>query len=236
MHNKLEKEAKISKQNKRFNITTFHTLKINYFGITKGGNSSIKSALLRADKPNRDTSIHIHDPRASSYITKSTPLNNGYTNFTILRDPYTRIISMYKDYVVNNKGNKYVKNSLLWPIFFFKDAKLKTIAKQDGNKPTKDGLNAFVKMICQYPDEWLNIHFRSQYFFISHNDTIIPSLILKLENIKRSIDIGGQRFSIAQKNTTKGGQDLAPSDLSEDAKAAIGKKYKKDFDLWEKAT
>lgn len=87
----------------KYNISTWPLLSLNYWGITKCGNTSTKIALLnesgisfRVDSKT-DSNAEIHSLSYVQYITPEEAMNNGYKNFTIVRHPYSRFISMYKD-------------------------------------------------------------------------------------------------------------------------------------------
>lgn len=87
----------------KYNISSWPNIRLNYWGITKCGNTSTKIALLNESGVSFDidnkssTNAEIHSLSYIQYITPEDAMNNGYKNFTIVRNPYDRFISMYKD-------------------------------------------------------------------------------------------------------------------------------------------
>ena len=225
---KLSHEVKTSKKNKKFNISTYHNIKINFFGIPKCGNSTIKYSLLKADNPDKDVKA-IHDPQNSTYITKEEVLNSSYASFAILRNPYKRALSLYKHFVLNEKSNKGFGNE-----------ELAAIMAENPKMP----LNDFIALICRYKDEDINVHFRSQHYFLTHDvfsfgpikiKKTLPQKMFKLENLKDTISIAGKTIDLINKNESKVGQKLTIDDLSDEAKKHLDRRYRKDFTLWGKA-
>jgi hypothetical protein len=226
----MPKVEKISKRNKKFNISTYHNLGINFFGIPKCGNSTVKYSLHKANDPEKEIKA-IHDYKNSEYLTKSEALSNGYTNFTVLRNPHARMVSSYKHFILNKKSNKNFGHKKLQELMIEKNYSM--------------SLDEFVDLICAYKDGDINMHFSSQHSFVSHSffklgpidiSTAMPIIKLKLENIKETIQIANQTIPIINKNVSKVGHDLSVKDLSDKSKKLIEKRYAKDFDLWEKAT
>ena len=85
-----------------FNVMTFPELGVNYFGIPKCMNTSIKWALLNevglADQPIDEISKWVHNVELDRYITPEDALSSPLRNFTVIRSPYDRVRSLYKDF------------------------------------------------------------------------------------------------------------------------------------------
>lgn len=127
----------------KHNITQWDILKLNYWGITKAGNTSMKLALLRASgigvSSDDDSNAKIHSVNYITYITPETANLNGYRNFTVVRNPYDRFVSMYKDSQKrpNILGTKGIKT-----------------------------INELLNKIENTKDKNRNVHLRSQSYFI----------------------------------------------------------------------
>jgi len=145
------------------NITTWNAPDVNYWGIPKCGNTSIKLALLNPSdsliaqeetklfegKGNtrflKTTSKWVHySPIASRYISDKDAIDNGKENFTVIRNPIERFKSQY---VYNLKAR-------LEPIMM---------------------IDHLIEHMRQ-PDKCLNIHFRTQHHFISRDGVVIPEI------------------------------------------------------------
>ena len=91
-----------------YNISTWPERGINYWGIPKCGNTSIKYA-LRGCRPDRyeehDQAEWVHHKDQAEYITPDEALSNGRTNITVVRHPYDRVMSLYRDFVLRRPKN-----------------------------------------------------------------------------------------------------------------------------------
>lgn len=96
----------------RLNITNWDKLGVNYFGITKCANSTVKTHLYNLENnTNENRGIGIHSHTFSNYITPDIALNNNNTNFTVTRNPYSRAISIYK-WVKQYNPKHWIKNGI----------------------------------------------------------------------------------------------------------------------------
>lgn len=83
--------------------------KYNFWAIPKCGNTSIKHDLLDVyglavtNDPDDSTYRWVHKESLMRYITPNEANNNGNYNFTFVRDPVERFISLYKDFCIRRK-------------------------------------------------------------------------------------------------------------------------------------
>ena len=97
--------------------TAWPSLKLNYWGIPKSGSSSIKHALILMTKrlhvvrdvEYKDTfrfsHAWVHSPSNCDYISRDAALCSDNENFTVVRDPYDRFYSGFKD--MKRRGPEY---------------------------------------------------------------------------------------------------------------------------------
>lgn len=84
-----------------YNISVWDQYKLNYWAIPKCANTAIKVALsgFDADPEKPGSKVKwVHNPNNVKYVDQETALSNGYRNFTVIRHPYDRVISLYKDF------------------------------------------------------------------------------------------------------------------------------------------
>lgn len=75
----------------------------NFWSIPKCGNTTIKYRLLQEFKPgslqeNDSFDRWVHRSDLMEYITPKEALNSDKYNFTFIRDPVVRFLSLYKDF------------------------------------------------------------------------------------------------------------------------------------------
>lgn len=150
-----------------YNIATFDQLQLNYWGIPKCGNTTIKYILMRADSPDKLSANPKAVHQQCTYLTPTQAIHNGYQNFTVLRNPIDRLYSMHKSL------------SRLGPDMHGSDNFRRDVL-QLFRDPT---VEALLRLIQKYRDEDRNIHFRSQASYCLTNNITK----LKLENIKHTV-------------------------------------------------
>jgi len=158
----------------KFNITTWPNLKINFWGIPKCGNTSMKYALLvnsGIDGKKDEVMKWVHNHGGAKYIDTKTARNNGFQNVTITRNPYDRFVSMYKD--VLRRPQMFKLNSVKSV-----DSFLKVLS----NKSVKD------------------MHFKTQCEFIAIDNTIIPDIVLDLDTLDENfMNLNIQKYNFINK-------------------------------------
>ena len=125
-----------------YNIISFPELSLNYWAIPKAYNTSIKFSLFQAI--GRDLSTikeeQIHSVDLNRYIDKPTAYSNGFINFSCVRHPYDRVLSLYKDFGLSGRG-------------------------QLGKLKGGESLTEFIEKTMNSTDSD-NIHLRSQTYFL----------------------------------------------------------------------
>jgi hypothetical protein len=195
----MNKEIKL-----KYGISEWSNYRLNFWNIPKCGATAVKAALLNEKISNPyDINSELHSIDKQKYIDINTALTNGFKNFTVVRDPYDRVISMYKDFGLRRpKHIKGHKNDMLKNFNYFLD-----------------------EVIYKSDDKTCDPHFRSMSSYIFLNEKILVDNIFNLQNVKDFLNNYGLSFNPA--NMTK------PLDLklTEEHKEKINQRYKKDFDL-----
>jgi len=123
---------------------------INFWALPKCGNTTIKYKLLELYNPqiiNEYSSDNVdewvHGTKLMDYITSFDAMSNGKYNFTFVRNPIDRFVSMYKDFCCTRNIIQSVHGLSIDGFIGYLENIL------------KDEINA-------------NIHFRKQSYFLEH--------------------------------------------------------------------
>jgi hypothetical protein len=143
----------IRKIKNKYGITEWPEYKLNFWNIPKSMSTSVKSSLLKIDVEEYDLEEgkKLHSIGFNKFITRDEAYVNGFLNFAVIRDPYERVISMYKDFGIRR------------PI---------------DNK--KRDFNSFLNEIILKSEDNISsdIHFRSMSYFIFPLDKLLVDVVL----------------------------------------------------------
>lgn len=118
---------------RHFLINVSHAYRIVYFLVPKTGSTSIRSILAQIEH-----SHNTHDCKGC----------DGYLRFSVVRNPYDRLVSLFFEL-------RQIKD----------DRKQGRMFAQSGMSPDME-FTEFVKAICAIPDKTANMHHRSQWTFL----------------------------------------------------------------------
>ena len=164
-----------------------------YFFLPKSGSTSVKLNLanvLGMDKT-EEFPKGIHNPNIFPFpFVIQKELNTNYQDFfkfTIVRNPWNRLVSCYKDKIHPvDVNNKRMVNGVARPLLNCSD-------KFYGGM----SFAAFVDVVCSISDATANNHFRSQlYQVIDSNGKLMVNYIGKLETLKESLSEISQKTGI----------------------------------------
>ena len=161
-----EKIKKMQRNKVRFsNILFFSTIKIAYIGIPKAANTSIKYWLLPlVGKENIETS-NIHKRNIGYVYCNNKWLfehKDSCFVFTVVRNPWSRLYSTYRDKIKRKNVHTPLKKLGFENSMSFKD---------------------FIKKCCDIPDNKADVHIRSQSAMLMWQGTLLPNLIIKMEQL-----------------------------------------------------
>lgn len=197
------------------NISAWKEHKINYWGIPKSANTSVKIALAGTSKKEfiekryrdtlsfyrymiemKSTDKWVHDEMVCEYINKEVATQNGFRNITVIRNPIERFKSQFKYNV-----------------------KLRLTETKT--------MDDFLSHLEQTPEHMRNLHFNSQSYFIADEQMkVIPELVFKAEDMQELEEFLGVRIPITNAISLEIG-------LSKEHLSRIGNLFCADFNIYE---
>ena len=199
-------------KNKKFNISCWDEFKINYWGIPKCANTSTKASFFRLDESlikQKNRQKIVHDPRHVKFISQEEALSNGYFNFSYIRHPYERFISMYRDQGLRRPLKK---------IFSIEDHKNITVD------------NFIDKVFSKWPTDTpgTNYHIASMSSYLCDNSKVLIDNVYQdygsVTKILEEYDL-----KIYKKNET---DKSIPINLNDEQKERVYQRYVKDFEFF----
>lgn len=210
-----------------------------YQPIPKCGCTSIKTILLELEKlPVSPDEWMRHNKERNNFPgtdnlppAKQQEIFDGKTDtfkFVVVRDPYTRIASVYADKILN--GHK--KRSRYWIDL------IKAAAKDQG-VPLSEVITfeEFVQVVSAQPIEDMDPHWRQQYYegrfgiikfdFVGHVEMLSSDLLYVLERIKAPADL---MYKAARPHNVTGSSLAMWAQVSAEIRSAFVKAYAIDFD------
>lgn len=209
-----------------------HELKLIYYPVAKVASSSIRKylyqhgfpELLKADPSDKTAWIRFEFPRIPQSEVQQY-VDAGYKTFAIVRNPYDRICSCYRDKIVGARKRGSLErgferyNQLLRRRIF--DPKM--------------SFEAFIRTIYRIPDFASDAHFRSQATFIpTERKTIVLDNLFKIEDFDSEFshfleELALPKWPLVRQNQTTKEESLLLQ--NPEAIPLIRKRYKKSFDL-----
>ena len=181
--------------------------KIIYLNNSKVACTSIKISLFDFHMKDEEN-IHLVLRACSKF--KIDDCCQNYFKFTYVRNPFERLVSCYKDKVVNFPD--YYKNYLGGYLFKNKD------------------FEEFVNKVVLIPDVLADRHFQSQYFLVYCNGKPLVDYIGKIENINKTYIKLIQKYMLAPLNHYNSTEKNNWMDYySFKTATKVYKYYKKDF-------
>lgn len=209
-------------------IWLLESIGVGYIQIPKVATRSIQQSLAACyvekegiEKPLSWSKNNIRDieNKTAFHTTHKhlSHLKEKHFLFAFVRNPYDRLYSAYKNKVLQLSDEG--KRNIFW------------------NHGVKFGMEfaEFVELICEIPDGRIDRHLRSQSWFLTFDDQLIPHFIGKLEEFETDWGVLNERFKLGEtvhKNSTRvlsldGGYQAQYTPALEEK---VFNRYKKDFE------
>lgn len=204
----------------------FHCI---YFPIPKAGSSSVKRAITEAEGlPATNTPHHKYFQLVPAKELHDYP---DYVKFTVVRNPWDRLFSCFKDKIQGDLSDRQVVRGDRVYAGFERYNKIlrKRIFRPDMT------LEEFAAVVARIPDFVSDEHFRSQYRLFSTPDgTSLVDQIIKVEQFDEGLQqlrakLNAQDFTI--KHVHRSAQSDYRRFYTERAAQAVARRYAKDIAL-----
>tara|TARA_B100001287_G_C22511130_1_gene448329 strand:- start:107 stop:802 length:696 start_codon:yes stop_codon:yes gene_type:complete len=178
------------------NITSWPNLGLNYWGITKCGNTSIKHHLFKQTSGSVFTrpELDIHDGVDTEEISPKEANENGHRNFCVVRHPVSRFFSMYKDMCLSRpERGKLAGVEQNWSpldlinfIMNVEDRKMLDVHFVEQNRFIKEAKNCIIIKLERLSSDW---PFSFPYPKKRKNVTeILQKVNFKLSNVSTELE------------------------------------------------
>ena len=193
-------------------ISSYPNLKLNYWAVPKSANTTVKLCL---NNPTQEKNVSlqsiytkqkwVHKEKNIPQISVNEALTNNFLNFSVVRHPYDRLLSLYKDFGLRRP----------WKNIF------------NGKKVS---LDQFIDKVCV---EWKdnnfveNKHAYSQAYYLTNDNNKIL--------VEKIIDIKNLNYFFHSKNIKIGIFNKTPEicvTLTNSQKDIIFRRYEEDFDFF----
>ena len=194
----------------KHNITEWPKSRLNFWGIPKCANTAVKAALYEKEygRPISDWR-RVHEVRVSRYISRGAAFCNGYENFSVVRHPYGRVASLYRDFGLRRPEHVQQRFAV--------------------SKRSLKDLDRFLDICIRGSDDTpdTDVHFRSMASFLCTLDGrlavggICDVKDLHLLSAEYGLQVRALNVS-----------DKAEVSLNDNQKEIIQRRYAKDFELF----
>ena len=217
---KFRKNRKIRREKPE--IWVLSDISVGYIQIPKVATRSIRQCLTRYHlEVAQDASVESAGGSESYGIHKSQKriyeLKRDVFIFAFVRNPLDRLYSCYKNKVMDPfiKGgvNLFANHGIELGISF----------------------EDFVDIIVDIPDSKIDRHIRSQHWFLTYNDNLLPDYVGRLESFEQDWNFLVQRYSFPippHINQTRSDDNSKWSYYSRRSARLVAQRYEKDIELF----
>lgn len=218
----LNQKRKLSRQTPQLYL--FNELHFGYIQIPKVASRSIRNALtqflLKREGKNPEDAeqqnvIEQYEMLYAKHLSQVKIAEIAHSNFifSFVRNPFERIYSCYKNKVLIEGGgrNIFVKHNIPLGISF----------------------DEFVARVADISDTTADRHFKSQAWFLTHNGSVIPQYVGKLETFENDWELLYQRFGVVLPKQLNRSSTHSPLAMSDKCRQLIIDRYRDDFRLFD---
>jgi hypothetical protein len=194
-------------------------LNLIYVSISKTGISSIRAMIL--DKLNIEynerkyDTIHKKTEKHFKYIGIKELLNSSAFKYSMVRNPFDRLVSCYKNKI---KEEDYKPIQKGYGPLFYKNM----------------SFDRFVKRVALLPDSLSDRHIRSQYSYLYANGKLVADYIGRFEEFDKSVKVLQKKLSLGEIKHINSSEDKKDyrDFYTEELAEIVYKRYKKDIEAF----
>lgn len=207
-----------------------HRYKLLYYPVPKAATSSIRRLIAQLDGRPAKGHPH-HDITLDSVWAKEASQFTGYLAFTVVRNPWDRMVSCFTDKVAGRFTDPdYIGRNGVHEGF----ARYNQILRRKLFRPEMS-FDEFVRVVAWIPDTLADEHFRSQRRMFSAPDgASLVDRVIKFENLHAEVtellrDVGADGFNIGHKHRTL--HSDYRSFYTDETRDQVGRMYARDIEL-----
>ena len=196
--------------------------KFGYIQIPKVASRSIRVAVtahVSGSSPDQNFAkklVREYENRYARHLQQEqiAKLSDQYFLFAFVRNPYDRIYSCYKNKIedVRNYGGRNI---------FEKHGVALDMSFED-----------FVCLVATLPDDKSDRHFRSQAWFLTWQNSLLPAFVGKLEQLNEDWQELQRRFNLAPPPQINVSSKKALPEMNVETRELICRRYADDFKLF----
>lgn len=195
-------------------ILFFPTLDATFIVLPKTGSSSINASILsKLGIPLDEGNPYAAQRAVNDFRISRNKLHSSSFTFTVVRNPFDRLVSCYKDKVCNTK---HIMQKKYFGLIYH-------------NMP----FDKFVRAVCLIPDCIADIHFKSQHSFLYDQSICLANWIGHYENLAQDFEYLAKRLDLPAlphlNNSQKGDWK---SYYTPELEECVARRYQKDFELF----
>ena len=191
-------------------------LGVRYVAVPKTGNSTVNAALLakECDFTPHDTYHSIHHLKRKYAVPKYRFTANTLPSFAVVRNPYDRLVSCYK--------NKVLREDYFSSFHYY------------GRFHKDMSFDEFVRQVHNIPHVWADPHFQTQSSILCRGDALVVDTVFTFEEFPRLLQWLQEHYRLTyDRNYNTSSEKSRWQDYYHQATAdLVYNKYRKDFDLF----
>lgn len=209
-----------------------HRFRFIFFPVPKAATSSIKKLIAQMDDLPAEGNPH-HDIRFEEVWAKNLGRYPGYRTFTVVRNPWDRLVSCFKDKIQGDLNDRRYGPRVQVHEGFDRYNK---VLRRQIFRPDMT-FEQFVRAVVRIPDAIADEHIRSQYKMFSRpGGGLLVERILKFEHLGEDMtdllrELGADAFNVdhMHKSVRSAYREFYTDELAE----ITARHYRKDIRLLE---
>ncbi len=208
-----------------------HRFKFIYFPVSKAGGSSTK--IMIAEMEGLPITGNPHNAVPFEWVrAKDLDRYPDYKRFAIVRNPWARILSCYRDkvYWQRLESGEIIRRQKIFAGF----ARYNRLLRRELFHPNMT-FDEFVRIVARIPDVFSDRHFRSQHKeFCQSNGTPFVEHLIRMEAYQEQMQsflssVGADGFDIKHEHKTR--KSKRSEQFDDELAGIVARRYRRDIEL-----